>query len=330
MTQDQSENTKILLRDYDSRGWQFALIPANSKAPVASGWPQGQHDAAAIAAHVARGGNIGLRLGPLSGDLADLDLDCAEALALADLYLPETSAVFGRASKPASHRLYIAPGAIFANFADPLRDKKNTLLEMRAPGRDGGAHLTLIPPSIADGERRFWQDDRIEPAILDAGILTRRASWLAIGCLTMRYVSEHAAQRPEWDLLDILWEFDQELGRRAYHWAGKPAPDERRPKVKPRHDYTHSELRLEEVCAAIRNDCDWHDWNRVGMAIYNASGGCELGFIAFDDFSARSPKYNPRAVRERWKNYRRSPPNRIGLGTLVHLARQAGWMRSAA
>jgi hypothetical protein len=65
------------------------------------------------------------------------------------------------------------------------------------------------------------------------------------------------------------------------------------------------------------------------MAIYAASGGSEEGFIAFDDFSARSPKYDPYSVRERWQNYRRSPPCRIGIGTLVHVARAAGWQRGA-
>jgi hypothetical protein len=89
-------------------------------------------------------------------------------------------------------------------------------------------------------------------------------------------------------------------------------------------------LRLEEVVAAIPNRCSWEEWNRVGMAIYTASGGSELGFAAFDDFSSRSPKYDAYAVRERWANYRRSPPSRIGLGTLVHHARQAGWRRRGA
>jgi hypothetical protein len=66
------------------------------------------------------------------------------------------------------------------------------------------------------------------------------------------------------------------------------------------------------------------------MAIYAASGGSEEGYIAFDAFSARSPKYDPYTVEERWRNYRRSSPNRIGIGTLVHIAREHGWCRSAA
>ena len=67
------------------------------------------------------------------------------------------------------------------------------------------------------------------------------------------------------------------------------------------------ELDLAKLVAAIENNFTWEEWNRVGMAIYGASGGSEDGFIAFDDLSARSPKYNPHAVRERWRNYQKLP-----------------------
>jgi hypothetical protein len=146
----------------------------------------------------------------------------------------------------------------------------------------------------------------------------------------MRHVSEYAARRPGPDLADLLWEADHNLGRAAYRWLGKPAPDEPRRYPRPRREMTNEELRLDEIVAAIPNRFSWEDWNRVGLAIYAASGGSEEGFIAFEDLSARSPKYDPRAVAESWRNYRRSPPNRIGIGSLVHLAREAGWQRGAA
>jgi len=40
------------------------------------------------------GQNVAVRLGLLSGDLVDVDLDCPEALALADIHVPETRAAF--------------------------------------------------------------------------------------------------------------------------------------------------------------------------------------------------------------------------------------------
>jgi len=277
--------------------------------------------------HLARGGNVAMRLGRASGDLVDADLDCAEALDLADIYLPATRAEFGRSSRPRSHRCYVSPGAVFASFADPLDG--SMLVELRADGRDGGAHLTLIPPSAADGERREWHGDVVEPSAVDAPVLTRRMAWLAIGCLTMRHLSEHVACRPGPDMPPLLWETDHDLGRAAYRWIGELAPDEPRQYPRRRSDMSREEIDLAELVAAIPNTFDWVEWNRIGMAIYHATGGSESGFIAFDDLSARSPKYDPHATRARWNNYRRSPPSRVGIGSLLYLARQYGYRGAA-
>jgi hypothetical protein len=256
----------------------------------------------------------------------DIDLDCTEALALADIYLPTTGAEFGRLSKPRSHRLYIAAGATFETFADPLRNNKNTLIEIRAAGRDGGAHQTLFPPSIADNERRKWQaEDVIAPALVEAPALRCRVAWLATGCLVMRYVSKYAAQRPAADFPKLLWEFDQALGRRAYGFLGIAAPDSRIHNLRPRNQLSQDDVDLAEIVHAIPNDCDWESWNAIGMAVFVASGGSDHGRVIFDDFSAKSAKYDPEAVNERWRNYRHSRPTRTGLSKLISLALKAGW-----
>jgi hypothetical protein len=298
-------------------------IPRGQKKPAITGWQNFCAPIENIPRLFGTGENVAVRLGKGSGELVDADLDCPEALALADLYLPATGAEFGRASKPRSHRLYIAPGATFESFADPISGEM--LVELRGDGREGGAHLSLLPPSITDGERREWHGDIVAPAAIETRVLRRRVACLAIGCLVSRYVSEHAAQRPAPDMPRLLWEFDHNLGRAACRWAGLPDPDAPQRYPRSRHELCKRELDLAEIVAAIRNDCSWEDWNRIGMAIYAGSGGSDDGFVAFDDLSSRSPKYQPHAVRERWNNYRRSPPSRIGLGTLVHLARQAGW-----
>ena len=76
---------------------------------------------------------------------------------------------------------------------------------------------------------------------------------------------------------------------------------------------------------AIANpDLHWEEWNRVGMAVYAATGG--QGFDAFDRWSSTSAKYDAAACRERWASYRRSPPRRIGAGTIYHLAMEQGWV----
>jgi hypothetical protein len=80
---------------------------------------------------------------------------------------------------------------------------------------------------------------------------------------------------------------------------------------------------------AIPNDekLNWKEWNDIGLATWNASNGSELGREAFAQWSAKSPKNNPVETSARWDHFKTSPPNKIGFGTLVYLARKhvPGW-----
>jgi hypothetical protein len=291
------------------------------------GWPDLRATLTDLPKLFGNGENIGLILGIRSSETADIDLDCPEALALAPLYLPPTGAIWGRCSKPLSHWLYIALGAAYEAFADPLTG--DMLIELRAEGRTGGAHQSLLPPSIADGERREWHGDTIAPAVVSPTVLRTAVAWLAVGCLVMRYVGETAARNPRPDLPSLLWEFDRPLGRRAHEWLGLPDPDAPRRYPRPRWEMSDDDLDFAAMIGSIPNTFDWHEWNAVGMAIFAASAGSEDGFIAFDDLSARSPKYQAHAVVERWRNYHRSPPNRTGIGKLIALSLAATKMRRA-
>jgi hypothetical protein len=290
----------------------------------------------------ARGGDLpglfgsGENVGVILDTLADVDIDCAEAVALADAYLPATRAMFGRPSKPKSHRLYAALGAVYETFVDPLTG--DTLLELRA----GRGHQTLFPPSITDGERREWCGVVIAPRLINAQPLRAAVAWLAIGCLVARHVSFYAAERPDNDFvhlldeIDILEGYENKLGQAARRWLGVPEPDARKPNSTPRRERKHKndkagrvELDLAELAEAIPNDEDWVGWNRLGLAFYAASDGAEDGLAAFHRWSRKSPKYDPRAVADRWRNYHRSPPTLIGVSTLVHLASQSGWTMRA-
>jgi hypothetical protein len=310
-----------MLANYRRRGWSLVPIPAGAKGPRIKDWQKRVFEPSDF----GEGCNVGLILGPRSGELVDVDLDCQEALPLASIYLPPTEAMFGRISKPRAHRLYVAIGAVFEAFADP--ETGDTLLELRAAGRDGGAHQTIIPPSVANGEARGWSDDTIAPGVIGAKALRCAAAWLAIGCLVMRHVSQHAAERPGPDLPQLLWEFDHGLGRAAYHWLDQPAPDEPRHGLqpRPRAQWSAEDIDLVEMMRAVPNNADWIEWTNIGLAIYAATGGSDDGGAVFDNWSAKSPKYNPYTTVERWRHFRRSPPCRTGLGKLVKLALEAGW-----
>ncbi len=321
------------VREYHRRGWRVVPVPTGQKRPVIRGWQNFWARAEDLARLFGAGENISVIVGSVSGDLVDIDLDCSEVVGLVDLYLPITGAIFGRPSKPRSHWLYIAPGAVFATFIDPLDGA--TLLELRADGREGAAHLTLLPPSLTSGERREWSGDVVAPRVIDSTALRDAVAWLAVGSLVARHVSQYAAERPDTDFVGLLDEIDileghgGKLGGAARRWLNLADPvasaalQQRRPNVK-RH--SQDDFDLAELMDAIPNDCaGWDDWNRAGLALFAASAGSADGFAAFDSWSRKSPKYDPRTVAERWDNYRRSPPTRISIGSLLHVAREHGW-----
>jgi hypothetical protein len=161
-----------IARSYrDDRGWK--VIPLVDKRPICSNYVGRKYNASQF-----RNRNVGIVLGSWSNWLVDVDLDCPEAVELADLYLPATGSMFGRASKPRSHRLYRAVGATHEVFSDPfIADNKKVLLaegvpkaevdklksvmlELRSNTASGGARHTAFPGSThPSGEAVRWDED---------------------------------------------------------------------------------------------------------------------------------------------------------------------------
>jgi hypothetical protein len=81
----------------------------------------------------------------------------------------------------------------------------------------------------------------------------------------------------------------------------------------------HVALALQVIPNVNRN---WDEWNNIGLAVWGATNGSDIGFKAFAEWSAKSSKNDPTVTTERWDHITRCPPDRIGFGTLVHLARQ--------
>jgi hypothetical protein len=84
---------------------------------------------------------------------------------------------------------------------------------------------------------------------------------------------------------------------------------------------------LEAALAMIPNhDLPWDGdggWNYVGMATWRASGGSPEGLAAFLDWSRKSSKFDASETEFKWRHYADSPPDKLGFGTLVFLARKA-------
>lgn len=86
--------------------------------------------------------------------------------------------------------------------------------------------------------------------------------------------------------------------------------------------------RVARMLAFVRNDdVEWKEWCDFGLAIYGATGGDDDGFLLFDAWSQRSLKYNVAYTRKTWAGFQRSPPNRIGAGTVFYFASKhsPGW-----
>jgi hypothetical protein len=132
-------------------------IPHKSKGPVIVRWQDLRisHETALRYFNSATQ-NIGVILGPASGGLTDVDLDCPEVIGLASYFLPRTDAIFGRASKRNSHWLYVTRLAesddkAAIRYEDPTG--AGTLLEVRFGGGDKGAQGRVKTISI--GRRRL-------------------------------------------------------------------------------------------------------------------------------------------------------------------------------
>jgi hypothetical protein len=149
-------------------------VPPRSKNPGTEGWQRTRYESEECldrAFPTDYPSNIGLLCGDPSGGLLDADLDCPEAVALADTFLPPTARVSGRPNNPDSHKWYQAVGAVKGTvpFADPTTKEK--LVELRSTG----GH-TLVPPSVhdEDGDQYVWHDfgepTRVEYTDLHAAV----------------------------------------------------------------------------------------------------------------------------------------------------------------
>src|SRR5262249_33385864 len=153
---------------YVLRGMAPIPMPPRTKDPGYTGWERLRLTGADLDEHFPRGQarNLGVLNGEPSGNSVDTDLDCLQALRIADRFLPATGWVFGRQSAPRSHRIYLTDIPL-DTAQETFEDVDGTmLLELRGTGG-----LTVFPPSIhMDGEPIEW--DRFdEPAQVRLAVL---------------------------------------------------------------------------------------------------------------------------------------------------------------
>src|ERR1700675_2381129 len=99
-----SRRLRKAARRFLKKGWRIVPVPPKEKAPKTKGWQNLRIKESEIDEYFHHDSNIGLLTG--HGGLTDVDLDCLEAIELANAFLPYTGRVHGRKSKPKSHRWY--------------------------------------------------------------------------------------------------------------------------------------------------------------------------------------------------------------------------------
>lgn len=170
-----------LASTYVTRGWSVVPVPYRTKRPVLDEWQKLRLSPEELQKHFdGAPQNVGVLLGAPSGGLNDVDLDSAQAVALADWFLPPTSSVFGRDSKLKSHRIYSCP---LINRTQQYRAPDGTMIvELRSTGSQ-----TVFPGSTHEsGEAIEWHDDGA-PTPVSAAVLAVAVGRLAAAALLARH-----------------------------------------------------------------------------------------------------------------------------------------------
>jgi hypothetical protein len=276
---DRADSVLDAAYDYLRRRWEPVPLPPGEKAPRKQNWQTLTITESNIEQHFTASSNIGVRLGRASGGLTDVDFDCPEAVALADVLLPPTGAVFGRRSAPRSHRLYITDLSETARraairYQEPQSLGGAVLVELRTGGGGKGAQ-TMFPPSRhPSGESVRWDEDG-RPERIDGAILARCVAAVAAGALLARHYpsegSRHDAALVLGGLLARVPGMDGDDIQRFVSAVARAAGDEEAEErgrtaagavaVMARGDPTPGLPRMREMWGAEITDCvaKWFD-----------------------------------------------------------------------
>lgn len=178
---------------YFERGWNPLPLRPGEKRPS---YPEWQHTKTNPETYSAlfKDQNVGVGLGEISGNIADVDLDHILMVKLFPVFARSfnavTPAVFGRASKNDSHHIYQLPETdVVAHIS--YRDVDGTMLaEIR-----GNGNQTMFPPSMhPDGERVEWRDVQALPLQVPLDHLKTILGWCSAAVTLINGWSQWSTQ----------------------------------------------------------------------------------------------------------------------------------------
>lgn len=164
---------------YIDAGWAVVPVRPGEKR-AATSWNKKKYDASDFQPD----DNVAGKCGEPSGWRVDVDLDAAEAVAVAKELLPLTGLVHGRPGKPDSHYWYISDGCKTTQFTDckTTDGKTGMLVEIRSTGG-----YTLLPPSKhPSGDTLAFSVER-DPLVVAPEDLLVAVRHVAIGTLVARH-----------------------------------------------------------------------------------------------------------------------------------------------
>jgi hypothetical protein len=172
---------------------------------------------------------VGIATGIPPAYYVDVDLDCAEALAAAHVFLPPTGCIFGRPSTPRAHHIYQVhdDDLRVRRWKDPITHA--TLLELRGKGGQ-----TVFPGSLHEESGdlvRFDLDG--PPARVARADLEVAVERLAATTLLGRYWPQQRGSRHELSLavagVLLRGGLDEDVARTVLKTAAEVARDEQAP-----------------------------------------------------------------------------------------------------
>jgi hypothetical protein len=228
-------------KEYKDKGWKPIPVPAGEKGPRDPDWQSRTYDPQHFNGH-----NVGVQLGPVSHGLTDIDLDCPEAVALASHFLPQTGAIFGRASKPKSHYLYVIEDPDPKATEKINDDQGNTIIELRMGGGGKGAQ-TVFPGSVhPEGEKIEWAMTG-DPARTKCADLKNAIMKIAVASLLARHWPAHGRH-------DVSMRCGGFLARAG--WDADTIDDFMRSVLMTAGIHEHA--RIDDGCRSARNAAEKH------------------------------------------------------------------------
>lgn len=170
-----------------AEGRQVIPLPHAQKKSPPKGWRELKLTEDGLREHFAvpRPWNLAVGLGRLSGWLVDVDLDCEEAIEVAEILLPATKRIFGRPGAERSHYQFVSEGA---KSRDYRALDGSSIVQLLSTGR-----YVVMPESIHEGtrERIAWASgpglQSRKAAEVDPGLLQHRVALIAVTVLLSRH-----------------------------------------------------------------------------------------------------------------------------------------------